>query len=175
MKWLVWLVIALVLYFLVIEPIVRTMADYRDRSEQALAQIAKYSEPDSTNRQIIERGHKDWGNVLPPGKDQSRVLEAKMAISEVLGKYDLAKDRASMTERSPIKLKTDSSRSGVEYMRGPIEVKFSAKPHIAIEVIGELETVPSIAQIASVRIRRLTDRAEVEVTLVADAWFISKD
>ncbi len=175
MKWLVWLVIGLALYFILIEPLLVLMAEQRNRADQAVMNIDRYSEPDEANRDIIADGHKKWGNVLPPGADQSRVLEAKVAISEVLSKYDLTKDRASMTERSSTKLKTDAAKSGVEYVRGPIEVKFTAKPHIAMAVIGDLEMVPSIAQVASVRVRRLTDRAEVEVTLVADAWYRSKE
>lgn len=173
MKWLVWLLVGMVLYFLVIEPAVNAVVEFRDRSQAALANIAKYSEANETDRAIINDGLKRWGNVLPPGADRTRVLEAKTAIIEVLTRHNLTKDRSSTTERSETKLKmTESAASGVEYWRGPIEVKFSAKPHVAMEVIGDLETIPSIAQIASVRIRRQTDRTEVEVTLVADAWFI---
>jgi hypothetical protein len=173
MKWLVWLVVGMALYFAVLEPAVNAMIEYRERSELALASIEKYNKADETDRSVINDGIKRWGNVLPPGPDQTRVLQAKTAIIEVLARHDLARDRSSTTERSPTKLKmTESAASNVEYWRGPIEVKFSAKPHIAMEVIGDLEMIPSIAQIASVRIRRQTDRAEVEVTLVADAWFI---
>lgn len=175
MKWLVWLVIGMVLYFAIIEPAVKTMADLRDKADTALAEIQKYSKSDQMNRDMIADGHKKWGNVLPPGDDQTRVFQAREAIIELLGKHGLTSDRVSVTERSSTKLKmTDGAASSVEYSRGPIEVKFSAKPHIAMQVIGELEMVPSIARVATVRIRRQTDKAEVEVTLVADAWFVKK-
>jgi len=172
LKWLVWLGVGLVAYFAILDPVLKTMTELHDRSEQALAAIRRYREPDPDNRNMIRDGHKRWGDVLLPGADQSRVLEAKNAMLGVLEKHRLT-GNYSMTERSPSKLKgTESTASGVEYWRGPIELKFSAAPHVALAVIADLEMVPSIAQIASVRIRRHTDKAEVEVTLVADAWFI---
>jgi len=175
LKWLVWLVAGMALYFAVVEPAVKTMAELRDKADAALAAIQKYSKSDTMNADVIADGRKRWGRVLAPGDDQTRVFEARQAIIELLGKHGLASDRVSVTERSSTKLKmTEGAEASVEYSRGPIEVKFSAKPHIAMEVIGELEMVPSIAQLSSVRIRRQTDRAEVEVTLVADAWFVKK-
>ena len=175
MKWLVWLAAGMALYFALIEPVVKTMADLRDKADTALAEIEKYSTSDEVNADIIADGRKRWGNVLPPGDDQTRVFEARQAIIALLGTHGLTSDRVTVTERSSTKLKmTEGAAASVEYSRGPIEVKFSAKPHIAMEVIGELEMVPSIAQVSSVRIRRQTDKAEVEVTLVADAWFVKK-
>lgn len=175
MKWLLWLVLGLLLYFAIIEPAVRTMADLRDKGDTALTAIRKYNKSDKLNVEMIADGRKRWGNVLPPGEDQTRVLTAREAIIGVLGSHGLASDRVSVTERSSTKLKmTDNAASSVEYSRGPIEVKFSAKPHVAMQVIGELEMVPSIARVFSVRIRRQTDKTEVEVTLVADAWFTRK-
>lgn len=173
MKWLVWLVVGLAAYFVLLEPIIWTLADLNDRSEKALAEIRRYAGPDSENRNMIRDGRKRWGDVLTPG-DRSRILEAKNAMLGVLEAHHLTRE-FSMTERSASKLKgTESASSGVEYSRGPIELKFSAPPHVALAVIADLEMVPSIARIASIRIRRHTDRAEVEVTLVADAWFVEK-
>lgn len=174
MRWLVWLAAGLVLYFAVIEPVMITLATYHDRARAAMKNIETFGTPDQADLAAIRDGRKRWGDVLPPTIDQGRVLQAKTAIAAVLSRHNLTRDVA-LTERSISKLKTtEESRTGVEYWRAPIEVKFSAAPHVAMAVIAELEMIPSVAQIASIRIRRHTDRAEVEVTLVADAWYIKQ-
>jgi hypothetical protein len=173
-QWLVWLVIGLIFFLAVAEPVLRLTTHYNIEADKKLKSIDKYAHLNSQIAQTIDTGQKRWGNVLPPTDDPSRVFNAKAKITAVLEQNGISRE-VTMIERPAQRVKTDESTLDIIYMRGPIEIKFTARPHVASAVLADIEALPEVAMIASVRLRRLADRAEVETTIVADAWYTRKD
>lgn len=173
-KWLIIFLGVLIAYFAIVEPVMNLTDRFNNEADKAAIAIDRYADTDSDDAGIIRTGQQRWGAVSPPGRDESAVLDAKVDITKVLEKYNLTR-QVNITQRQSQKVRTDRANANVSYTRGPIEIKFTAKPHIATEVLAQIEALPSVAQVAQVRLRKLTDRPEVEATFVADAWYSEKD
>lgn len=177
MKWLLWAAAVIVLYFAVVEQALDAYNALNARADVAQQALAAYGEPDPNDELAVKEGRKLWGEVAPPTQGPERVLAAKNRILELLGEHGVTGD-VSITERAPSAVRisdanaTGGAAEGVQYQRGPIEVKFTAPPHVVAAVVAGVERDPLVAMIESLRLRRRNDRAELEVTLVAEAWFV---
>lgn len=164
-------VIALVL--LVADDYVWPTADaWNEESDRISTIIDQSQNLESTIDRQIERVATALGPIEVPrsaSPGATRLEETVGSILEANGivpKID-ARTGSRLASASPI-----SEVAGGRVQRLVCELDFKSNPDTLINVIRELEAEPEIESISSLRLERIEDGPELEVTLSIEAWVV---
>lgn len=177
-KWVVWFGGLVIIYFLIIDPAMMKMDNYRDAIGTNTSRIENYASPDKSAQLSIELGRKLWGDVLPPSKNDPHMASSE--IRSILDKYHVTTG-VSITENNPTTVRVGagnqaggaggSDDSTTSYNVAPVDTRFTARPDLASKIIADIEKSPHITLISSVRIRRMPDQTALDVNIKTESWY----
>ena len=179
-KWLVYLGLFLVGFFLVIRPAQNfsdTVSEKAKHLEDALAARNDFNTSDAGNGGIITALQGVYGTPLRPGgglnpESFRRVVNGILENHNITDSSINERPRVQMSGLTP----EQASALGIASVdRLILEVTFEASPEVVIAILAELERSPEIASVSRVKIDRSISRLSedehlVRATITPEAW-----
>lgn len=115
------------------------------------------------------------GAVKPPRGPAVGSAALTTAVNDLMKKHAIADEDFSLRSRGKLArnvlVQVLGSKRG-ERLTG--DLKFSAKPEVALAILSDLEASPDVEQVSSVRLTK-DQNGKVKVHYVLEAWVISSD
>lgn len=178
MKWVVWAVGVVVVFYVVIDPSLKEIASLNASSDQLRNKIARYVSGDLKKAVAqIQEGNEQWGGPkLLTGEDATGVLSE--TLNRILNSHGIVPSSSKTVRGGEIKASSAGSGAAtsvpISIRTTRVRVQFTAAPHVMTAILSDLESEPTIARIAALQIDRMPDQAKLLVTLTAEAWIIKE-
>ncbi|GJQ30890.1 MAG: hypothetical protein HBSAPP03_27740 [Phycisphaerae bacterium] len=180
MRWLVWLVVGVVAYFGVIEPMLDRYNKYRNLGDVNLADLERYEGA----RDLIKRsgdvallGVAQFGGVEAPGDSVARPLAFDKVVSDILKKHGIAGETITtrtvpLTGSSPLVKKAAANNERIDRITKVLE--FQVDPERLVDVLADLEQSPLVTTISNVQVRQVEVRGQpqraVNASITVETW-----
>ena len=129
------------------------------------------------NQQDLKSEVTAIGPVKPPRSAAAGGAAFTDIITELMKKYGIAPTDQDFSLRSRGKLPKNALvqvLGGKRAERLDGDLKFSAKPEIAVQILAELESSPDIEQVSAVRLTK-DQNGKVKVQYTLEAWVIASE
>ncbi|MBQ71333.1 MAG: hypothetical protein CMJ67_00345 [Planctomycetaceae bacterium] len=161
------------LVFLVADDYVWPTADaWNEESDRISKIIGQSQNLENTIDRKIERVATALGPIEVPRSAAPGATRLEQTVSSILRDNGIvpkidARTGSRLASSSPI-----SEVAGGRVQRLVCELDFKSNPDTLINVIRELEAEPEIESISSLRLERIDDGPQLEVTLSIEAWVV---
>jgi len=115
------------------------------------------------------------GSVRPPRNAAAGSAAFTDVVNDLMKKHAITDQDFSLRSRGKLpKNALVQTLRGKRAERLTGDLKFSAKPEVALDILAELESSPDIEQVASVRLTK-DQNGKVKVHYVVEAWVIASE
>lgn len=165
LKWLVWLVAGVIVYFLIVEPVLGMTGAIRARAD-ALASMLERQRTVQESAQENSQWAPFFGDpqLIAKGKEQ----EVGRVVYGILGKHGIL---PAVQERPVAELRVTGLSLPGKYKKQPVEVQFSASQDVVSAVLVDLEKEPTIARIGRVEVKRNGQSTDLQVKIEVESWY----
>ena len=184
LKWGVYALLVICLYFLVAEPALNYAGTFNTRADAIETSIRREKElasTDSGDGQLVAQGERFFGKPMFPTDPAARPETLYRVVDRILHQNGILEP--SISERSvgtQFRSEQTSGLSDRPIERFSLEVAFETTPKTATKIIEELEEAPEVTAISRVRIEKYSSRAgskdseqTVRVTLAPEIWVLA--
>lgn len=182
MRWALYGVMALALYFGIVEGALDATNSIRARADAKAALLAQYEQ----NRATLEAADKQvaigvmrFGSVEMPSESETRAVEFNRVIDGILSRHDLV-ERSSTSRTVPLAGNTSLGLvvgSDFRVDRLVSDLQFVGTPEAATEIIADLERHPLVTTVSRVQLRKAEGRdsgRNVRASLSVETWVLAK-
>ncbi|HLO40124.1 MAG TPA: hypothetical protein VK176_03810 [Phycisphaerales bacterium] len=168
-------------YFLVVEPVVEYVSKLNSESDSMAIQLAR---TDAERRaragaeETIRLGISRFGMVEFPGDPEARPVDFNRQVSEVLSKHGLKEDattRSSSLSAGPLSGIVGSDKRVERIVK---ELQITAPPEKVIQLIADLEQLPTVATVSRVQIRKPSENEQagrmVKADISVETWVVAR-
>lgn len=183
-RWMVWLLLIVLAYFVVVEPVVDYYARWRDNGDRSEAGLVKLAEAGD----VIKRagntaldGVKKFGVVEFPSDSSARVGAFNKAVTEILKKHNISGETSTtrttpLTGNGPLIKKIPAN---IRIDRVTRVLEFEAEPDAVVKVLADLEQSPLVSTISNVQIMRQAEGRDrvsknVNASITVESWVTAK-
>lgn len=178
-RWLAVFALAVLAYFLVIEPALDWRARVSagaDALEAGLRRQAERAAGNSADTSVLALAASRFGAPEAPGGEE-RIRELNRRVEDIFSRHTVT--NLTIRARSPSSLGREALAGavpqGLQAQRAPLDIEFEASPETAAAVLAELEGAPEVAAVGRLTLRRTErdGRKRVAVSVAPEAWLIA--
>lgn len=169
-RWVVWAVVIALGYFAWEWSFDKASA-LNDNSNSLQKDINYYNQDDQDIKQIdakIKLGRAQWGEAKVYDTDKGG--ELSRFVNNVLREQNVSGVTRQINAQE-VKVSGVTDDTSKRIMESSVNTRFESEPHVAMEVIAKLEAGPLVARLSNLTIRRLANKAEIEVSVEVKTWF----
>ena len=180
-RWLVGGGLAFACYFVIVEPTV----DYWSKTNGASDSMAGQLERADAERKAragaedtIRQGVAKFGQVEFPGDPEVRPAEFNKQISEIFARHKLKEEsvtRSATLGAGPLAGVVGSDKRVERVIK---ELQITATPEQVIQLVADLEQLPTVATISRVQIRKPSENEregrKVKADISVETWVVAK-
>lgn len=143
--------------------------DEADRIERTLAKARNLDRglPPSIERIAVTLGPIEEPRAAAPGATRLEETVGRICSKHGLVPKIDGRTGSRLPPNSPI-----SAMAGGRVDRLVCEMEFTATPDLLIDVLRDLESEPEIKSIADLRLDRIDDGPDLDVTILVEAWIV---
>lgn len=182
-QWLGWFVIAMVAYFVVIEPVLTLTAEARGRAADARDRVASLEvRLNSLERAQAElaTGITDLGAIMPLGEQDTQTALLRDRITSVLVNrgfeaWDLTQARPIAVPRNALDPAAAPGNRSV--IRVGFDLTLEGSPDAVLGVLADLEQAPEVTLVRQSNLRRVErdGRGFLSATISPEVWVLAPE
>lgn len=142
-----------------------------NESDSLQQDINYYNQDEQDIKQIdtrIRLGRAQWGDAKIYETDQGGALSR--FVNEVVSNRGVQSNTRQVNAQE-VKVSGITDQLSRKIMESSVNARFEAEPHVAVEILAELEAGPLVARLSNLTIRRLNNAARIEVSVEVKTWF----
>lgn len=180
-RWIVALIVILVLYIGVMDPVLTKAESLRSRAatlETALSRERELASSDEGDGAKVQTAQSTFGRPRLPGDSRTTPEALYRLVNTILESHGVF-DR-NVNEKT-VRMTSDQvvalGVGGID--RLILEVSFEADPAVVFEILSDLERSPDVAAVSRIKIDKSSLRSDrdsdlVRATLAPEAWLVAR-
>jgi hypothetical protein len=182
-QWLGWFVVAMVAYFVIIEPVLGLTAQARGSAADARDRVASLeARLNSLERAQAElaTGITDLGAIMPLGEQDTQTALLRDRITSILvnrgfAAWDLTQARPIAVPRNA--LDPAAAPVGRTVLRVGFDLTLEGSPDAVLGVLADLEQAPEVTLVRQSNLRRVErdGRGFLSATISPEVWVLTPD